>query len=77
MGTEKINYEHWQKIIKKAIIGMSICQFCVEVVVNTLLFLTEQQGYNQNTVVGQTDSISAYDNTIQFGCNDDLLFFVS
>lgn len=53
MGTEKINYEHWQKIIKKAIIGMSICQFCVEVVVNTLLFLTEQQGYNQNTIVGK------------------------
>ncbi|WP_298481667.1 HD-GYP domain-containing protein [uncultured Ruminococcus sp.] len=53
MGTEKINYEHWQKIIEKAIIGMSICQFCVEVVVNTLLFLTEQQGYNQNTIVGK------------------------
>ncbi|MGN0621066.1 MAG: HD-GYP domain-containing protein [Porcipelethomonas sp.] len=53
MGTEKINYEHWQRIIKKAIIGMSVCQFCVEVVVNTLLFITGQQGYNENTIVGK------------------------
>lgn len=53
MGTEKINYEHWQKVIKRAIIGMSICQFCVEVVVNTLLFITGQQGYNENTIVGK------------------------
>ncbi|MDD6268881.1 MAG: HD-GYP domain-containing protein [Oscillospiraceae bacterium] len=50
MGTEIINYEYWQRIIKKAIIGMSVCQFCVEVVVNTILFATGQQGYNENTI---------------------------
>lgn len=53
MGTEKINYEHWQKVIKKSIIGMSVCQFCVEIVVNTLLFITGQQGYNENTIVSK------------------------
>lgn len=50
MGTEVINYEYWQRIIKKAIIGMSVCQFCVEIVVNTILFATGQQGYNENTI---------------------------
>lgn len=50
MGTEIINYEYWQRIIKKAIIGMSVCQFCVEIVVNTILFATGQQGYNENTI---------------------------
>ncbi len=51
MGSEEINYEHWQKVIKKALIGMSICQFLVEVVVNTLLFVTKEQGYNEQTIV--------------------------
>lgn len=53
MGSEEINYEHWQKVIKKALIGMSICQFLVEVVVNTLLFVTKEQGYNEQTIVGK------------------------
>lgn len=51
MGSEKINYELWQKLIQRALLGMAICQFIVEVVVNTLLFITRQQGYNEDTIV--------------------------
>ncbi len=51
MGTEKINYEQWQRLIKKALLGMAIVQFVVEVVVNTILFVTRQQGYNEDTIV--------------------------
>jgi len=51
MGTEKINYEQWQRLIKRALLGMAIVQFVVEVVVNTILFVTKQQGYNEDTIV--------------------------
>lgn len=50
MGTEKIDYEQWQRLIKKALLGMAIAQFAVEVVVNTILFVTKQQGYNEKTI---------------------------
>ncbi len=51
MGTEKINYEMWQRLIKKTLFGLAIAQFLVEVAVNTLLFVNQQQGYNQDTIV--------------------------
>ncbi len=51
MGTEKINYAQWQRLIKRALLGMAIAQFVVEVVVNTILFVTKQQGYNEDTIV--------------------------
>ncbi len=51
MGTETINYAYWQKVIKKSLMGMTIAQFVVEVVVNTILFLTKQQGYNEDTIL--------------------------
>ncbi len=51
MGTEKINYAQWQRLIKRALFGMAIAQFIVEAVVNTILFVTKQQGYNENTIV--------------------------
>lgn len=50
MGTEKINYAQWQRLIKKSLLGMAIAQFVVEAVVNTILFLTKQQGYNEDTI---------------------------
>ncbi len=51
MGTEIINYAYWQKLIKKSLLGLAIAQFVVEIIVNTLLFLTKQQGYNEDTIV--------------------------
>ncbi len=51
MGTEKIDYEQWQRLIKKALLGMATAQFVVEAVVNTILFVTQQQGYNEDTIV--------------------------
>lgn len=53
MGTEKIDYERWQRLIKKSLYGMAIAQFVVEAIVNTLLFVTRQQGYNEDTIVGK------------------------
>ena len=53
MGTEKIDYERWQRLIKKSLFGMAIAQFVVEAIVNTLLFVTRQQGYNEDTIVGK------------------------
>ncbi len=53
MGTEKINYAQWQRLIKRALLGMAAAQFVVEVVVNTILFVTEQQGYNGDTIVAK------------------------
>lgn len=51
MGSEEINYGQWQRLIKKSLFGMAICQFVVEIIVNTLLFVTKQQGYNEETIV--------------------------
>ncbi len=51
MGSEKIDYAQWQRLIKRALLGMAIAQFVVEVVVNTILFVTKQQGYNEDTIV--------------------------
>lgn len=53
MGSEEINYGQWQKLIKKSLFGMAICQFAVEVVVNIILFVTKQQGYNEDTIVAK------------------------
>jgi len=53
MGTEKIDYAQWQRLIKRALMGMAIAQFVVEVVVNTILFVTKQQGYNEDTIVAK------------------------
>lgn len=53
MGTEKIDYAQWQRLIKKVLLGMAIAQFVVEVVVNTILFVTKQQGYNEDTIVAK------------------------
>lgn len=53
MGTEKIDYERWQRLIKKSLFGMAIAQFVVEVIVNILLFVTRQQGYNEETIGGK------------------------
>ncbi len=53
MGSEKIDYTQWQRLITKALFGMAITQFIVEVVVNTILFLTKQQGYNEDTIVAK------------------------
>ncbi len=53
MGTEKINYAQWQRLIKRALLGMAIAQFVVEAVVNTILFATKQQGYNEDTIAAK------------------------
>ncbi len=53
MGTEKIDYAQWQRLIKRALLGMAIVQFIVEAVVNTILFVTKQQGYNEATIVAK------------------------
>ncbi len=53
MGTEKIDYAQWQRLIKRALMGMAIAQFVVEIVVNTILFVTKQQGYNEDTIVSK------------------------
>ncbi len=53
MGSEKIDYAQWQRLIKRVILGMAIVQFVVEAVVNTILFVTKQQGYNEDTIVAK------------------------
>ena len=53
MGTEKINYEYWKKIITRAQIGMAVSIFIVEVVVNTILYVTRSQGYGPDTIVAK------------------------
>ncbi len=53
MGTEKIDYAKWQRLIQRALFGLAIAQFVVEVVVNTILFVTKQQGYNEDTIVAK------------------------
>lgn len=51
MSYEYINYEYWRKVITRAQIGMAICVFFVEIVVNTILYVTRSQGYNPDTIV--------------------------
>lgn len=51
MSYEYINYEYWRKVITNAQIGMAICVFIVEIVVNTILYVTRSQGYNPDTIV--------------------------
>ncbi len=53
MGSEKIDYIQWQRLIKRALLGMAIAQFIVEAVVNTILFATKQQGYNESTIAAK------------------------
>lgn len=53
MGTEKIDYAQWQRLIQRALLGMAIAQFTVEVIVNTILFVTKQQGYNEETIAAK------------------------
>lgn len=53
MSNEKINYDYWQRVIIGALIGMSICLFIVEIIVNSVLFFTGSQGYNSETIVGK------------------------
>ena len=42
---ENIKYEEWRKVITRAQIGMAVCVFCAEAVVNTILYITRSQGY--------------------------------
>lgn len=51
MSYEYINYEYWRKVITRAQIGMTICVFIVEAVVNTILYVTRSQGYGPDTIV--------------------------
>ena len=51
MSYEHINYEYWRKVITRAQIGMAICVFLVEIVVNTILYVTRSQGYGPDTIV--------------------------
>ncbi len=53
MSYENINYEYWRKVITRAQIGMAICVFLVEIVVNTILYVTRSQGYNPDTITGK------------------------
>lgn len=53
MGSELINYDRWQKVIKNASIGVAAAQFFVEIIVNTLLYINRQQGYNEKTIVSK------------------------
>ena len=53
MGSEEINYRQWQRLIKKSLFGMAICQFVVEIIINAILFVTKQQGYNEHTIVAK------------------------
>ena len=53
MPIEKIEYEQWRKVITRAQIGMAICVFFAEAVVNTLLYITRSQGYNPDTIVNK------------------------
>ncbi|MGN0497019.1 MAG: HD-GYP domain-containing protein [Lachnospiraceae bacterium] len=51
MSYENINYEYWRKVIIRAQIGMAVCVFIVEIIVNTILYVTRSQGYNPDTIV--------------------------
>ncbi|MGN0438257.1 MAG: HD-GYP domain-containing protein [Lachnospiraceae bacterium] len=51
MGYDYINYEYWRKVIIRAQIGMAICVFIVEAIVNTILYVTRSQGYGPDTIV--------------------------
>lgn len=53
MPIEKIEYEQWRKVITRAQIGMAICVFFAEAVVNTFLYITRSQGYNPDTIVNK------------------------
>lgn len=53
MSYEYVNYEYWRKIITRAQIGMAVCIFIVEAVVNTILYVTRSQGYNPDTIVNK------------------------
>ena len=53
MSYEKIDYAYWKKIITRAQIGLAISQFIVEVIVNTILFVTGSQGYGPDTIVNK------------------------
>lgn len=53
MNLEKIEYEQWRKVITRAQIGMAICVFIAEAVVNTLLYITRSQGYSPDTIAGK------------------------
>ena len=48
---ENIKYEEWRKVITRAQIGMAVCVFCAEAVVNTILYITRSQGYGPDTIV--------------------------
>ena len=50
---EGIQYEQWRKVITRAQIGMAICVFFSEAVVNTILYVTRSQGYNPDTIAGK------------------------
>lgn len=51
MFFEEIQYGQWKKVITRAQIGMTICVFFAEAVVNTILFVTRSQGYGPDTIV--------------------------
>lgn len=53
MGYDKVDYRYWKKVITRAQIGMSIVLFIVEIAVNTILYVSRQQGYNENTIVAK------------------------
>lgn len=53
MSYEYINYDYWKKVIIRAQVGMAICIFIVEAVVNTILFVTKSQGYNEDTIASK------------------------
>lgn len=50
MSYEYINYDYWRKVITRAQIGMAICVFIVEAIVNSILYVTRSQGYNPDTI---------------------------
>ncbi|MGN0368195.1 MAG: HD-GYP domain-containing protein [Wujia sp.] len=53
MSYEYINYDYWKKVIIRAQVGMAICIFFVEAIVNTILFVTKSQGYNEDTIASK------------------------
>lgn len=53
MSYERINYEYWRKVITYAQIGMSISLFVVEIIVNTILYVSRSQGYGPDTIVAK------------------------
>lgn len=50
MSYEYIHYDYWRKVITRAQIGMAICVFIVEAIVNSILYVTRSQGYNPDTI---------------------------